>query len=318
MPSLLEISGLLGDDVSAFWPSSQFMPSLNVKGGSPEIEARRWAAYSRAMEERPDILARASARIARAREAGVPLSLNVKDPFVAGMLGEGCSDPMWGLLAAAAKRQGPVFSAEKCLEIAERLVAKGNKRMAYLWALRAAKTAQKEKKPELQKRAQELAARLKAELAAQAVAGFGEDYSAWDVPFGTGSLSQGEYWWRAATPALRPLPDINALPPGEYERLKREMRWDPESHTWGPRLPDINALSSLGQDVIQHTLTLHPVLQKMLDSDDFPTRMLGQGIMFTMVAHKVANERKQKAIARVAARLIKAARMAKLIKELGI
>lgn len=89
--------------------------------------------------------------------------------------GSGPKGAFEGFLAAvAAKRKGP--TAEKCLEIAENQLAKGNKKMAYLWAMRAIKTATAEKKPAIQKRAEELAQRLKAEMAAQAVAGFlGED-----------------------------------------------------------------------------------------------------------------------------------------------
>jgi len=227
---------------------------------------------------------------------------------ISGLLGQGCT--MEDFFSAAAKRQAPVISAEKCLEVAENQLAKGNKKMAWLWALRAAKAAQREKKPELQKRAQELAARLKAELAAQAVA----------------DLGQGEYWWRAATPALRPLPDINPLSPGIRRMVEKgELVWDPAQATYVPALalPDINPLSSLGQDVIEHTLTLHPVLQKMIDSECFPTRMLGQGIALTMVARKVAAERRPglrraPAIMRIAERMIKAARIAKLAKELGL
>lgn len=98
--------------------------------------------------------------------------------MISGLLnGNPVGAPMEGFLAAAAKRKGPVFTAEKCLEIAKNLEVKGNKKMAYLWALRAVKAAQNEKKSGIHKEAEAMAKRLKTEMAAEAVAGVlsGED-----------------------------------------------------------------------------------------------------------------------------------------------
>ena len=185
MPSLLEISGLLGNGLGAglysqrppgwgrgvWWGALSRKIDAAIRGQQVPYD-RQEAARAMAKDFEARFEADASPPDEGTRqliESQYPRGIDYYRSRAAeaekyGTAPKGAFGGLMSFLSAAG-RQAPVFTAEKCLEIAERLVAKGNKRMAYLWALRAAKTAQREKKPELQKRAQELAARLKAELA---------------------------------------------------------------------------------------------------------------------------------------------------------
>jgi len=68
--------------------------------------------------------------------------------------------------ASKAKMRGP--SAQRSLEIAEAMLAKGNKRLALAWAAQALKKAQIEGKSEVARRAQALIKKIRGSAALQA------------------------------------------------------------------------------------------------------------------------------------------------------
>jgi hypothetical protein len=165
---------------------------------------------------------------------------------------------MSGYLSAA--RKGPVFTAEKCLEIARNLEAKGNKKMAYLWALRAAKAAQNEKKSAIRRQAEEMASRLKAEMAKEAAANV-----------------------------------VNGLISGE----------------------DCGRFSCMGQLSPKTIALVDSLAPKMLNRPG-GVHELFVGIVALHIAKEIAMEQQHKKAVSVAARMIRAAKMAKLAKELGL
>jgi hypothetical protein len=163
MPDLLTISGLLNGNAEpgkGIWWAAM---SRKIDEGIPELPYSQQAEAKLVADQFWDrALKQATPPQGKEREMYEHMFLPDRSRFHG--------------FAEVVKRKGPVFTAEKCLEIAEKLLAKGNKKMAYLWALRAVKTATAEKKSGIRKRAEELAKRLKAEMAVQAVAGFlGED-----------------------------------------------------------------------------------------------------------------------------------------------
>ena len=77
-------------------------------------------------------------------------------------------ESLLGFLSAAAVKKGLAgMTAEKKLAVAENQLVKGNKQMAYLWAIQALNLAKKEKKPLVAKRAQEIIDAYKKEKAAK-------------------------------------------------------------------------------------------------------------------------------------------------------
>ena len=72
------------------------------------------------------------------------------------------------------KRAGPKISAAKALEVAERLMIAGNANMAYIWARRAHKLGQAEKKSAITKRAKEIIKALRGSAAIKMLAALGD------------------------------------------------------------------------------------------------------------------------------------------------